>query len=92
MSAQTLFTQRKNGVTDRTRFIHADSLCGYRPVKWGSVYIIPYNRLSWFLLGRMSIEISSLSLFDRALGTIYPFNRLGWNIMVSAEKVGGHGS
>lgn len=60
---------------------------GYRPVKWAGVYVIPYNIVSWLFLGKLDIQTPSLRFFDVAAGAVFPFNRLGWNIIVKAEKV-----
>ncbi len=59
---------------------------GYRPVKWAGVFIIPYSILSWVFLLKVQINLPSLRFFDLAFGSMFPFNRLGWNIIVSAEK------
>jgi 2-polyprenyl-6-hydroxyphenyl methylase/3-demethylubiquinone-9 3-methyltransferase len=63
------------------------NLAGYSPQKWASVYIIPYNIFSWFFLLKVNIYASFLHKFDLLFGTIFPFNRLGWNIIVRAKKV-----
>jgi 2-polyprenyl-6-hydroxyphenyl methylase/3-demethylubiquinone-9 3-methyltransferase len=60
---------------------------GYEPVRWASVYLIPYNVLSWLTLLRFDLECPWLSEVDRLIGLQFPFNRLGWNIMVCAERV-----
>lgn len=59
---------------------------GYKPVKWAGVYILPYNILSWFSLCKINITIPRLRHFDLLLGRRFPFNRLGWNVIVRAEK------
>jgi len=79
--------------TTHLRFYTISSLkeklnfAGYRPQKWASVYIIPYNIFSWLFLLKVNIYASFLHKFDLLFGTIFPFNTLGWNIIVRAEKV-----
>jgi 2-polyprenyl-6-hydroxyphenyl methylase / 3-demethylubiquinone-9 3-methyltransferase len=57
----------------------------YTVERWGSVYIIPYNILSWLFLLRFSIEVPVLRYFDLTLGRLFPLDRLGWNIIVRAS-------
>ena len=59
---------------------------GYRPTRWWGTFIVPYNILSWLVLLRRKIERSSLHKLDLALGGLFPFNRLGWSLMVLAER------
>ncbi|HYT99170.1 MAG TPA: methyltransferase domain-containing protein [Gemmatimonadales bacterium] len=59
---------------------------GYRPTRWWGTFIVPYNILSWLVLLRRKIERSSLHRLDLALGGLFPFNRLGWSLMVLAER------
>ena len=59
---------------------------GYLPEKWASVYIIPYNLLSWFVLLKKEINLPWLHYFDLLFGKTFPFNKLGWNIIVRARK------
>jgi 2-polyprenyl-6-hydroxyphenyl methylase/3-demethylubiquinone-9 3-methyltransferase len=59
---------------------------GYLPEKWASVYIIPYNLLSWFVLLKKEINLPWLHYFDLLLGKTFPFSKLGWNIIVRARK------
>jgi 2-polyprenyl-6-hydroxyphenyl methylase / 3-demethylubiquinone-9 3-methyltransferase len=61
---------------------------GYRTERWGGVYVVPYNILSWFFLLKLSIEIPALRYCDLSIGRIFPFNRLGWNIIVRAAREG----
>ncbi|MFZ3064378.1 MAG: methyltransferase domain-containing protein [Nitrospirota bacterium] len=60
---------------------------GYIPLRWAGAYLIPYNILSYFTLGRIKIDMLSLHYLDLTLGHIFPFNRLGWNIIVMAKKI-----
>lgn len=59
---------------------------GYRPRTWLGLYIVPYNILSWLLLLKRNIVIESLHKFDLSLGTLFPFNRCGWNVILAAER------
>lgn len=62
------------------------SNAGYIPIKWRGAFIIPYNILSWLFLLKIKITIPALHFVDLSLGRYFPFNRLGWNIIVSARK------
>ena len=59
---------------------------GYRTNRWASVYIIPYNILSWLFLGKVTIELPMLHHVDLTIGRIFPLNRLGWNVIVRATR------
>ena len=59
---------------------------GYRPVRWASVYILPYNIVSWLTLLKLQVELPSLRWLDLTLGRVFPLNRTGWNIMVRAVR------
>src|SRR5437016_1270513 len=63
---------------------------GYVPRHWSGVYIIPYNIVSWFLLGRRRIELDALHKFDLWFGHLFPFNRLGWNVVVEGVRSSVH--
>jgi 2-polyprenyl-6-hydroxyphenyl methylase / 3-demethylubiquinone-9 3-methyltransferase len=58
----------------------------YRVDRWASVYLIPYNILSWLFLLKVDIELPVLHFCDLTLGTVFPFNRLGWNVVVRAVR------
>jgi 2-polyprenyl-6-hydroxyphenyl methylase/3-demethylubiquinone-9 3-methyltransferase len=60
---------------------------GYRVNRWAGVYIIPYDILSWISLWRLPIEVHALRWLDLTVGKIFPFNRLGWNVILRATKV-----
>ena len=62
---------------------------GYTKIRWASIYIVPYNVASWFLLLRRTVEWPQLALLDRRLGASFPLNRLGWNILVYRGRGGG---
>lgn len=59
---------------------------GYATRRWSGLYIIPYNIVSWFLLGRRQIELDVLHKLDLWFGCLFPFNRLGWNVVVEAVR------
>ncbi len=51
---------------------------------WRSVYLIPHKIPLGRRFGRRFLRIDALTYLDRALGTIFPFSRLGWNFVVRA--------
>ncbi len=57
---------------------------GLKPVAWRSVYLIPYKVSVPFR--KKILYVRSVSHLDRYLGRYFPFNRLGWNIIIAAEK------
>jgi len=61
---------------------------GYRPARWASVYVVPYNIISWLTLLKLKVELPPLRFIDLTLGRVFPFNRTGWNIMVRAVRTG----
>lgn len=61
-------------------------VAGYQPEAWASVFIVPYNILSWCVLLKRQIELPQLQYVDLVLGRLFPFNRIGWNIIVKARK------
>ncbi len=61
---------------------------GLRPVAWRSAYIIPHKFPALPSSGKEFYRLESLSLIDKALGRIFPWNRLGWSLMVKAVKAG----
>ncbi len=52
---------------------------------WRSVYLIPYKLPSLPGSSREFLRLDGLALVDRLLGSIFPYNRLGWNILVRAR-------
>jgi 2-polyprenyl-6-hydroxyphenyl methylase/3-demethylubiquinone-9 3-methyltransferase len=74
------------------RFYTAASLrdklarAGYRPNRWASVYIVPYNIVKWLTLLKLDVEIPALRYLDLTLGRVFPLNRTGWNIIVQAVR------
>jgi 2-polyprenyl-6-hydroxyphenyl methylase/3-demethylubiquinone-9 3-methyltransferase len=58
---------------------------GLTSVAWRSVYLVPYKLPSFPGSGRQFLRIDPLARIDRTLGAVFPYNRLGWNIIVKAE-------
>jgi 2-polyprenyl-6-hydroxyphenyl methylase/3-demethylubiquinone-9 3-methyltransferase len=58
---------------------------GFKSTNWRSVYLIPYKLPGWLISGREFLRIDALSWIDRALGGVFPYNRLGWNFVVRAN-------
>ena len=59
---------------------------GLKPVTWRSSYIIPHKFPALPYSGKEFYRLESLTLIDRTLGCLFPWNRLGWSIMVRAVK------
>jgi 2-polyprenyl-6-hydroxyphenyl methylase/3-demethylubiquinone-9 3-methyltransferase len=64
------------------------AIADYRPDRWASVFLVPYNLPSWLLLLKADIELPALHYLDLWLGRVFPFNRWGWNIIVRARRKG----
>jgi 2-polyprenyl-6-hydroxyphenyl methylase/3-demethylubiquinone-9 3-methyltransferase len=60
---------------------------GLKVKAWHSMYIIPYDIITWLTLFRLNVQINSLRYFDYLFGQVFPFNRLGFGLAVLAEKV-----
>jgi 2-polyprenyl-6-hydroxyphenyl methylase/3-demethylubiquinone-9 3-methyltransferase len=58
---------------------------GLQPVGWRSVYIVPYKLPALPGSGKQFTRIDSLAWVDRVLGWVFPYNRIGWNLIVRAE-------
>lgn len=58
---------------------------GLRAAAWRSVYLIPYHWPGIPGSPRRIIRVNALSWIDRMLGGVFPYNRVGWNIIVGAE-------
>lgn len=58
---------------------------GFRSVAWRSIYLIPYKLPALPSSDKMFIRLDALSWIDKRLGGVFPYNRLGWNIIVRAE-------
>jgi 2-polyprenyl-6-hydroxyphenyl methylase / 3-demethylubiquinone-9 3-methyltransferase len=75
------------------RFYNAWSLShllnrhGFTVKQWASVWIIPYNILSWVTLLRVDVTLPWLGNFDRWFGKKPPFNRLGWSLMAVCNRM-----
>jgi 2-polyprenyl-6-hydroxyphenyl methylase/3-demethylubiquinone-9 3-methyltransferase len=61
---------------------------GLEPQAWRSVYIIPHKIPKPGAAGKKFYRIEAFSWLDKALGAVFPYNRLGWNIIVSAQDSG----
>jgi 2-polyprenyl-6-hydroxyphenyl methylase/3-demethylubiquinone-9 3-methyltransferase len=59
---------------------------GLRPTAWRSGYIIPHKIPRPSGPGRSYIRLAILARLDRVLGRTAPFDRLGWSLMVRAER------
>jgi 2-polyprenyl-6-hydroxyphenyl methylase / 3-demethylubiquinone-9 3-methyltransferase len=74
------------------RFYNAWSLSrllkrnGFIVQQWASMWIIPYNLLSWFTLLKVDVTLPWLGYFDRWFGKIPLFNRLGWSLMAVCHR------
>jgi 2-polyprenyl-6-hydroxyphenyl methylase / 3-demethylubiquinone-9 3-methyltransferase len=58
---------------------------GFKTKAWRSVYIIPYKLPGLPGSDKQFTRVDSLSWVDVKLGGVFPYNRLGWNIIVLAE-------
>jgi 2-polyprenyl-6-hydroxyphenyl methylase/3-demethylubiquinone-9 3-methyltransferase len=52
---------------------------------WRSAYLVPYKLPPFPGSGRQFLRIDPLAWIDRTLGRVFPYSRLGWNIIVRAE-------
>jgi 2-polyprenyl-6-hydroxyphenyl methylase/3-demethylubiquinone-9 3-methyltransferase len=59
---------------------------GYTTLRWAGVFVVPYDLLSWLFLLKRRIELPALHYVDLTLGRWFPFNRLGWNVIVAATR------
>jgi 2-polyprenyl-6-hydroxyphenyl methylase/3-demethylubiquinone-9 3-methyltransferase len=59
---------------------------GNETTRWSALYIVPYNIVSWLLLGMRQVELDTLHHVDLWLGHRFPFNRLGWNVVVECIR------
>jgi 2-polyprenyl-6-hydroxyphenyl methylase/3-demethylubiquinone-9 3-methyltransferase len=59
---------------------------GLRVSKWASLWIIPYNIVTWLTLLKVDITLPWLSYFDYWFGHSFPFNRFGFGLIVIATK------
>ena len=59
---------------------------GLRPTAWRSGYLIPHKIPRPFGRSHTYIRLGILAGLDRVLGRVAPFDRLGWSLMVRAER------
>jgi 2-polyprenyl-6-hydroxyphenyl methylase/3-demethylubiquinone-9 3-methyltransferase len=59
---------------------------GYDVADWAGVYLVPYDIFSWLALKKVEIRLVAFRYLDFLLGRTFPFNRLGWNIIVKGTK------
>ncbi len=57
---------------------------GFSTIAWRSVYLVPYKLPGFPLSSKKFLRLDALSRLDRVLGGIFPYNRLGWNVVVKA--------
>jgi 2-polyprenyl-6-hydroxyphenyl methylase / 3-demethylubiquinone-9 3-methyltransferase len=58
---------------------------GFSSAAWRSVYLVPYKLPPLPSSDKKFLRLDALSWIDKKLGRIFPYNRLGWNIIVKAE-------
>ena len=61
---------------------------GYVARRWAGLYVMPYDIASRFLLLRRTVTLEGLLHVDLTVGRFFPFNRLGWNVIVAAQRRG----
>ena len=52
---------------------------------WRSAYIVPYKIPKPGIGPKKFYRLDALSWIDRTLGSVFPYNRLGWNVIVKAR-------
>lgn len=60
-------------------------MAGFTAEAWRSTYIIPHKFPAFPWSKKQFIRIDPLALLDRALGDLFPYNRLGWSVIVKAR-------
>jgi len=58
---------------------------GLTVTAWRSAYIVPYKLPAFPGSSRQFSRLDFLSWIDRTLGRVFPYNRLGWSLIVRAE-------
>ncbi|MBI4965925.1 MAG: methyltransferase domain-containing protein [Desulfomonile tiedjei] len=58
---------------------------GFGSFSWRSVYLVPYKLPALRLSHKEFLRLDALSWIDRALGRVFPYNRVGWNVIVRAK-------
>jgi 2-polyprenyl-6-hydroxyphenyl methylase/3-demethylubiquinone-9 3-methyltransferase len=59
---------------------------GYVTRRWSGLYLIPYDILSRFLLGKRGIEFDALYKLELWCCHLFPLNRLGWNVVIEGVR------
>jgi 2-polyprenyl-6-hydroxyphenyl methylase/3-demethylubiquinone-9 3-methyltransferase len=57
---------------------------GFTGTNWRSVCLAPY-KLPWVTKSGKFVRLDAVRYVDKMLGGVFPFNRLGWNIIVKAR-------
>jgi len=57
---------------------------GFKPVQWRSAYLIPYKLPRLPGSRKTFTRIDALSWLDKTLGRVFPYNHLGWSVIVKA--------
>lgn len=76
---------------EHLRFYNAGSLtskmerAGFSPERWGSSYLFPWRFLTRRLTGKARPWFG-WQWIDRTFGTLRPWNRLGWSILVIGRR------
>jgi 2-polyprenyl-6-hydroxyphenyl methylase / 3-demethylubiquinone-9 3-methyltransferase len=55
---------------------------GFMDFSWRSVYLVPYKLPGPRISQKEFLRLDPLSWIDRGLGRVFPYNRVGWNIIV----------
>jgi len=58
---------------------------GFTSFSWRSVYLVPYKLPSLPFSQKEFLRLDALSWIDRGLGRVFPYNRVGWNVIVRAK-------
>jgi 2-polyprenyl-6-hydroxyphenyl methylase/3-demethylubiquinone-9 3-methyltransferase len=58
---------------------------GFTSDGWRSMYLIPYKLPRVPGSSKEFLRIDVLSWIDKTLGSVFPYNRLGWNVIVRAR-------
>jgi len=58
---------------------------GFVSFSWRSVYLIPYKLPGLPFSEKEFLRLDVLSGVDGVLGKVFPYNRLGWNVIVRAK-------
>ena len=53
---------------------------------WRSNYIIPHKIAHLLGQNNKFLRLNFLTIFDKLLGKTFPFNRIGWNIIIKSQK------